>query len=59
MSTEKLLAEGFIVDCPYCKVCSIQLSKEEYTLVEAGQQMISKCHVCDSEVVLNGQRKLC
>ena len=55
MSTENLLETNpkFIIACPHCMVCSIRLSEAEYAAVEAGQQMLNVCSVCDKEVVLN------
>lgn len=45
--------EGVFIQCPYCLVCSIRLSAEEYALVEAGQQMIEVCPVCGKEVFVH------
>ena len=50
MSTEKT---DVLISCPHCKVCSIKLSADEYTLVEAGQLMVEVCQVCGKEVFIN------
>ena len=46
--------EEIFLACPHCMVCSIKLTKDEYDLIESGQQMIEVCQVCGKEVVFNG-----
>jgi predicted nucleic acid-binding Zn-ribbon protein len=46
-----------LIACPYCKVCSIVLSAEEYALVKSGQQLVEVCQVCGKEVYLNGSNQ--
>ena len=51
MSTKK---SDIIISCPHCKVCSIKLTADEFTIIEAGQQMVDVCQVCGKEVYLGG-----
>ena len=50
---KKIEQADTIIACPHCKVCSIKLSADEYTVVAAGQQMIEVCLVCGKEVYIN------
>ena len=38
---------------PHCFVNSIKLSTDEYAQIEAGQQLIETCRVCDRVVCIN------
>ena len=51
MSAKKeSVADDIFIECPYCRVCSIKLSTEEYVRVKEGQCMIEVCQVCGKEV---------
>ncbi len=59
MSIEKNInKEDVILECPYCMVCSIKVSAEEWEAVQAGQQMIEVCSICGKEVKVHELRKL-
>ena len=53
MNTKKSGCDEVILACPNCHVCSIKLSIEEYSAVEAGQQMLEVCQVCGKEVAVS------
>lgn len=41
------------IECPYCRVCSIRISDDDYKQVKAGQQMVEVCQVCGKEVYID------
>lgn len=45
--------DDVIIMCPYCKVCSIKLTADEYAEVKNGQQMVEVCQVCGKEVSID------
>ena len=52
MNTEQIeiKPDDVLIECPYCLVCSIKLSTDEYALLKSGQQMVEVCQVCGKEV---------